>query len=325
MAPFGALAHVGLGKENTFGTPVAATDYLHFVSEGLSEEIEQVISEQINGTVDEAPSFEGQHTISGDVGFDVYPNVLGHILRSALGAPTTTQPDATNNPSVYQHVFTPSQNPFSDVSALPPYTFEVHRDLEQAFQYAGTVVNDLTLSFGTDNKIMKGSASVIAKALALITNTTPSFETTDPFMWNQATISINGAQNNDLQTLELSVNNSLEGRGTLNGTREVSRIRRTGKRVFPLSLTFDLVDLSEFNSFKNQSEVPATIELTGATISGTYNYKLTIDIPKLRYTAFPINVGGAGEVTAQVSGSAKYDPSSAYGMRVTLVNTKSSY
>ncbi|MDC3414266.1 phage tail tube protein [Terrihalobacillus insolitus] len=323
--PFGGLTHVGLAKEATFGTPVAATDYLRFTTEGLTEEIEQVISEQLNATVDEAQSFEGMRTISGDVGFDVYPNELGHVLRSALGAPTTTQVDATNNPTVYQHVFTPAQSPFSNVAALPPYTFEVHRDLEQAFQYTGTVVNDLTLNFGTDNKIMQGSASVIAKALSLITKTTPSFDTTDPFVWNQATISINGTGNNDLQTLDFAVNNSLEGAGTLDGTKEISRIRRTGKRTFPVNLTFDLQDLTEFNRFRSQSEVPAVIELTGATISGTYNYKLTIDIPKLRYTAFPINVGGAEAITAQVTGSAKYDPVSAYGMKVTLTNTASAY
>jgi hypothetical protein len=325
MPPRGSLSHVGIGKEVTFGTPVAATDYLKFVSEGITEEIEQVISEALLGIVDEAPSFEGMHNIAGDISGDVYPNSIGHLLRSALGAPVTTQPDAVNNPTVYQHVFTPIQTNFSDVCALPPYTFEVHRDLEQAFQYAGTVINDLTLSFGTDNKIMQASASVLAKKLALIAKTVPSFETTAPFLWNQATATIAGAANSDLQTLDFGVNNSLETRATLNGTREISRIQRSGKRTFPVNFTTEIPDLTEFNRFRSQSEVAATIELTGALISGTYSYKLTIEIPKLRYTAFPINVGGAGVITAQVNGSAKYDAVSTYGMKVTLINSNSAY
>lgn len=323
--PNGALAHLGLGKEATWGTAVAASDYLKFVSEGITKEIEQVIAESMSGIVDEAPSFEGMHTITGDISTDVYPNSLGHLLRSAFGAPTTTQPDAVNNPTVYQHVFTPAQSEFSNVCALPPYTVEVHRDLAQAFQYAGTVINDLTLNFGTDNKIMRASASVIAKKLALIAKTTPSFENTAPFLWDQAAISIGGTANTDVSTLEFGVNNSLEGRATLDGSKDVSRIKRSGKRTFPVSFTMDLTSLTEFNRFNSQGEVAASITLTGAAITGTYAFKMTVDIPKLRYTAFPINVGGAGEVTAQVTGSAKYDNTSAYAAKVTLVNTKSAY
>jgi hypothetical protein len=323
--PYGSLAHIGIGKEITWGTAVAASDYIRFASESLNEEIEQVISATLNGVVDEGASFEGMHNVSGDVSFDAYPNVMGHLLRSAFGAPVTTQPDAVGNPTVYQHVFTPGQSNFSNVCALPPYTFEVHRDLEQAFQYTGAVVNDLTFSFGTDTKIMQGAAAVIAKKLALIAMTTPNLETTDPFMWHQATITIDGQVNNDLQTLEFGVNNSLEGRSTLNNTKEISRILRNGKRTFPVSFTFDLKDMAEYNRFRSQSEVAAKIELVGGTISGTYNYKITVDIPKLRYSSFPINVGGADAITASVEGSAKYDSASAHGMKITLVNTKSAY
>jgi hypothetical protein len=323
--PYGQLSHVGIGKEVTWGTAVAASDYIKFASEGLTEEIEQVISEAMQGIVDESPSFEGLHNIAGDVSFDVYPNIIGHLLRSAFGAPVSSQPDATNNPSVYQHEFTPVQPNFSNICALPPYTFEVHRDLESAFQYAGAVVNDLTFNFGTDTKIMQGTAALIAKKLALITKTTPSFEATNPFLWNQATITIGGASKNDVQTLQFGVNNSLEGRTTLDGTREISRIWRNGWRTFPVSFTFDLDDLTEFTRFRSQSEVAATIELTGATISGTYNHKLTIEIPKLRYTAFPINVGGAEAITASVEGAAKYDAALAHAMKITLTNTTSSY
>lgn len=322
---YGSLAHIGIGKETTWGTPVAASDYLKFNSEGISEEIEQIVLESMEGVVDEAASYEGLRSISGDVSFDVYPNSVGYLLRSAFGAPVTTQPDATNDPTVYKHEFTPVQSNFSSDSALPPYTLEVHRDFEQAFQYAGTVINNLTLNFGTDNKVMQGTAAVIAKKLSLIAKTIPSFDTTSPFLWNQATITISGTENADIQTLQFGVNNSLEGRATINGTKEISRISRSGKRTFPVSFTFDLKDLSEFTRFRSQNEISAKIELVGANISGTYNHTLTIDIPKLRYTAFPINVGGSESITAQVEGIAKYDNASSHAMKVTLINTMSSY
>jgi hypothetical protein len=319
--PFGALAHIGLGKEETYGTPAEATDYLRFASEGLNEEIEQVISENISGVVDEGASYEGMHNISGDISFDVYPNVVGHLLRAAFGAPVSTEVVA----GVYQHVFTPAQENFSNVCALPPYTLEVHRDMEQAFQYSGAVVNELTFSFGTDNKLMQGSAAIIAKALALIAKTVPNFEATNPFRWFQATVTLDAAINKDISTVEFGIQNNLEGRASLDGTKVISRVLRSGFRSFPVKFSLDLKDMAEYNKFRAQNEVPLKIELTGDVISGANNYKMIIDVPKFRFAAFPINVDGAGEIATQVDGSAKYDPAALHAMKITLINSMAAY
>lgn len=318
---YGSLAHVGLAKETTYGTPVAATDYVKFASESLNETIEQVKSEILNGVVDDAPTYEGMHTVAGDLAFDVYPNVVGNLLRSALGAPATTMVVA----GVYSHVFTPVQSNFSNVCALPPYTFEINRDLGQAFQYTGAVVNDLTFGFGTDKKIMHGQAAIIAKSLALITKTAPTFDVQDPFTWNQATITLNSVVNTNVSTIEFGVKNGLEAKATLDGTRNVNRILRNGKRQFPIKFTVELQDMTEYNLFRAQNEVPLKIELIGGVISGANNYKITVDVPKFHFNTFPINVSGAGVVTAQVDGLAEYDPTNLYGMKVTLINSKTAY
>jgi hypothetical protein len=319
--PYGSLSHIGFAKETAFGAAVAATDYIRFASEGLSEDIEQIKSEVLNGVVDEAPQYEGLHTINGDINFDVYPNIVGHLLRAALGAPVTTQVVA----GVYQHVFTPTQSNFSALCALPPYTFEVNRDFGQAFQYAGCVVDELTFNFGSDKKIMTGQAAIIGKVLALIAKTTPSFDAQDPFTWNQSTITLNSAQNSNVSTVEFGVKNSLEARATLDGTRTINRILRNGKRSFPIKFSLELQDMTEYNLFKAQNEVPLKIELVGPVISGANNYKITVDIPKFHFNSFPINVGGSGAVTAQVDGLGEYDPINLYGMKVTLINSKASY
>jgi hypothetical protein len=319
--PYGTLSHVGLAKETAFGTPVAATDYVRFASESFDETIEQIKSDILNGVVDEAPYYEGLHTIKGDLEFDVYPNVVGNFLRSALGAPTTT----TLGTGVYQHVFTPAQANFSSNCALPPYTFEVNRDLGQAFQYTGTVVDELTFNFGTDKKIMTAQASIIAKALALITKTTPSFDVQDPFTWNQAAITFNGSTNANFSTLEFGVKNSLDGISTLDSSRTINRILRKDKRTFPIKFTLELQDMTEYNLFKAQNEIALSIVLTGGVISGANNYKIQVDVPKFHFNTFPIVVKGAGVITAQVDGWAEYDPTSLYGMKVTLVNSKASY
>jgi hypothetical protein len=77
--------------------------------------------------------------------------------------------------------------------ALPPYTIEVHRDLTgstPAFQYAGGVINTLSLTLGVGAKILTATSSWLAKSVANIAATTPSLPTTDPFMWDDAILGV---------------------------------------------------------------------------------------------------------------------------------------
>lgn len=326
--PIGSLSHIGLSKETTFGTAAAATDYVRFASETIAETIEQVKSDMNMAIVDEAPYQEGLHTVQGDVKFDVYPNIIGHFLRSALGAPVTTQPNSGTAPTVYQHVFTPIQTNFATSNCLPSYTLEVNRDLgaSNAFQYVGAIVDQLTMDFGVGTKNMTATATVIAKALqGLITKTTPTFDVQDPFVWSQASIQLNSASNTNIAEFEVGVKNSLDARPVMDGTKTVNRVLRSAKREFPVKFTVELQDTTEYQLWKNQSEVPLTITLTGANIASTYNYSIKFEFPKFHFNAFPINVSGAGVITAAMDGWGEYDPTSTYGMRVTLINTKSSY
>lgn len=320
--PIGSLSHVGFAKEGTFGTAVASTDYVRFASETITETIEQVKSEIMNGTVDESPYYQGLHTIAGDVTFDVRPNIIGHFLRSALGAPVSTQQGAT---TAYQHVFTPAQQNFATNCALPPYTFEINRDLASAWQYSGSVVNELDFTFGVDKKVLNCKSSILAKSATTIAKTTPSFEVTDAFTWNMATVTLNSVANANVSSVEVGVKNSLDARPTLDGTRNINRILRNGKRTFPIKLTVELQDLTEYNLFIAQNEVPLSIVLTGANIASTYNYTFQVDVSKFHFNAFPINVSGSGVITAVIDGWAEYDPSVQYAAKFTLINTKTSY
>jgi len=90
-------------------------------------------------------------------------------------------PLAIDNTSVYEIRNGPEN------CILPPYTLEIHRDLPaKAFQFAGCVPNSLAFSFGVAAKILSLTASWLGKDVALIDPTSPSFESTEPFRWNQA-------------------------------------------------------------------------------------------------------------------------------------------
>jgi len=309
----GAFGHIGLGKETAWGTPVAATDYVPFISESLVHEIEQIMENVIWINRHEPPQYAGLETVKGDIVAEARPGALGYFLRSCFGPPSTS------GTGPYVHVFLPASGAFLTNCALPPYTLEIHRDLASAFQFAGCVVDKLTLEFGVKQKILKLTASVMGKDVALITKTTPSFETAAPWLWDQAAIKIAGVDNANLEDVSLSIENNLEGVALLNQTRKIGSIRFNGHLVGNLNLTFDVPNLDEYNRFKNQTEVALEVTLT----SGTNVLKL--ESSKTRYTAFPLNIGGPGRISVSASAKLKYDSTLGGLIKVTLTNDKASY
>jgi len=475
----GTRGHVGLKKETTWGTEQVADVFLPFVSESITPDIEDLVSAAQRGIVDEPPSYQGEKKFSGGVVLEVHPASIGHILRSALGAPAAavasgtaeleledcedawvgdggvisgidasdkkkgnasvklqvsadvagddilaseavSETDMTDDthikfwikssvacdagdlvirvsenaagastPEAYEdmnipsleanvwtectvaiadasdlaavisvaiimhtdkgectirlddlrrivtsdaantkdHVFTPVQTDFAALCTLPPYTFEVYRDQSnnKAWQYKGCVVNTLALNFGTGNKILKATAVIIAKEEAEIDKESVSLETTNPFIWNQAAIKIATVDHDYLEDFTLNINNQLVGVFSLNESSYIRKIIRNAPRTFGLSFITDFVDKTEYNKFMLGTEQAFQIILTGAECETGYHYKLQIDIPAMRYTVYPINIGGPGRITVGVTGKAKYSISDGYAVKITLTNLEVSY
>lgn len=309
----GIYSFAGLAKETTWGTPVASTAYLNFISESFTHEIEQLMEMEMRNIPDEPPQYEGANTVGGDITFAVRPATIGHILRSALGAPVTT------GGPVYTHTFTPATTHFSSACSLPPYTFEIHRDLASAFQYAGCVVNELTIELSVGQKIMRATAAILGKSVTLITKTSSTVEASDPFLWKNASVTIGGVAKTP-ESFRVHIANNLEAFLLLNQTKEVGGILWNGHRVFDADVTFNVTDLTEYNLFKNQTESTCVID-----INPDANTQLKFETNKLRYVAFPLNVGGPGRLTVAVAGKAKWDAALGAAMKVTLKNNVASY
>jgi len=319
----GRLAHIGIGKETTWGTPVTASDYVRFISESLVEETEEVQGEVIRATRDIPDSIQGLISVSGDIELEVYPGAIGYFLRSIFGDPTSQLVGSSN---AYQHEFEPSDTPFSDDCAGWPYTLEIYRDLDQADQYAGCVVNALSFSFGVGQKILRATASIIGKTRTSIAKTAPSFTDEEPFKWNQATMSIGGSANNNLETVELNFEAGLSGVPLLDGSNRIAKILPDGFRQGSGTLTFGVVDdHTEFDKYIGWTTQAMQIKFEGAIIEETYKYTLQFDFPKVLYRSFPINVGGSGRLTVGADVKFERDATSGYMVKVTLVNTKASY
>jgi hypothetical protein len=76
---------------------------------------------------------------------------------------------------------------------------------------------------------------------------------------------------------------------------------------------------SEWDRFQAGSEARLTIALTQTAISSNL---VLIDVPQMRYSTLPINIGGPGPIAVQFTGRGMIDPTSGYSLEITVVNTR---
>lgn len=88
--PIGSRGHVAYKKETTWGQVAEeAEKVLHMTSEGIIQNIEEILSKASRGIVDEPHSYQGLRTFGGPIAFEVHPANFGDILRSAIWDPVT--------------------------------------------------------------------------------------------------------------------------------------------------------------------------------------------------------------------------------------------
>lgn len=317
----GSAAHLGLAPEATWGTPVAAATYIPIISENWNTEIEQIMDEGLKGNFAEGEEYSGAAFSGGDVVFDARPTLLGHILRGVLGVPTTT------GTGPYTHTFVPRTTDFHADCPLNPYTLEIFRDLGQSHQYAGAVFNTLRLEFGAAQKLLRATLSGLSKGKpTAIAKTTPSYETNEPLKWRQLAFklgdTIAGATALAyLESFGLTINNGLEG-VELSGSAAddaIGKIARNARRVIDFQATFALPNLTEYDKF-----LAGTYRAFDITFTVDANTSLQIKLPRVKYQAFPIPVGGPGRLSVQVTGKAKYSTTDTYDIQAILKNATAS-
>lgn len=321
--PTGRRAHIGAAKETVFGTQVAASDYFRFHSEDLFPDIEEIVPPNILGVPWRGPTYQGLKSHAGPLAFDAHPNILGFFFLSALGAVSTVNEEVGVR---WAHTFAPRVTEFSAVCWLQPLTLEIHKDLGQSFQFAGSVVNELGLDFGVDQKVLMGNAAVIAKTMARITATTPTHEATQAFRWNQAAITLPfPTAFNTMQRLRFTLNNQQEGLPFIDGTTEIARIRGGNESSIVQVSGRVLAADAEVTEYLGGTERSLRCVWTGPALGNAF-YKLELRFPLFRYVRYRVSVNSPGERFVDFEGEAKYSAATAETpMTVILTNGKASY
>ena len=318
---YGIGGHLALSIQNSVGTATSNWVYIPFVSESLTENIEQLQSENLRAVYDQPNQLEGISNVTGDIVFEPHPNYLGHFLKAVTGNATSTL-----QTSAYQHEFVPTQSDFDANFALTPYTINLFKNVGSAYQYTDAMIHTLAIEI-TAGGIINATATVHARGSALLDPTTASFISADPFTWNETSLSVAGTANGEFETATITIDNPIEGVPTLNGQKTHGKIKRTGFRTVSVAGDQDFSSQAEYNIFRAQTRQRFLFTITGDNISGggSESNEITLDIPQCNYSTFAAPIGGPGRITASYEGNGEYDTSSSYAIRYTLTNTTASY
>ena len=314
----GTLGYVGIAKETTFGTAVAATDYFEIMSENLSETIDRFPTRNAFGGFYEPDDYAGARRVAGDLVMFGHPVSIGHLLKAAFN---TISGSAVLSGFLHTSKFISTKSEFAAGVAGQPFTLEVHRDVTSSHQYAGAICNRLQLSLAP-NQDLRVTAGWIAQAGSLIAKTSPTFpgSPTDPFTFETASLSIAGAATARWESFNMTVNNNLDGILALNASQNIARVRRRGPQEVRISGVLDFTDVAEYLDFKNQTERQIQLNLTRAN-----SFSLLIDAPRFVYTTFPTGIPGRDRLTVGVDGICRYSVGSGLAVSLQLTTTKSNY
>lgn len=314
----GFLGDFGLGRESTWGTAVAVTDYLELMSENITTGIDRFDTRNIYAGRWEPDDSDGARRTTGTVVHAAHPVSVGHLLKAVFGQASAS---VVLSGFLWTMNHTTPTTGFADGVPRQPYTLEMFRDVGSSHRYAGALANKLEMTVAPNQALMV-TVEWLAKARTLLSRTTPTFPASSatPFTFDACSISIGGAATARLESFGLSIDNQLEGILALNNSNEIARIREQGPQLIRVQGTLDFIDVTEEQDFINQTERAVTVNLFKGQ-----SFNILMDIPRMVYTAFPVGTAGRGRNTVQFEGRARYLASSGTAIGIRLTTIKSNY
>jgi len=304
--------YLGLGKQSGFGTAVSPTKFIdvNTVNVAPAEDKTFPVTVSYRGPVS---WFPGPKYSEPEAESFIWPEGgHEHVFRAFFQSVTTTTLDATNG--VYQHVYTPANLGAS----VTYYTFEVGYDNLTAARVPNAVVGSLEFSFTPEEPPML-SFSAVGGFPTTVSQATPSYPAVRPFNNGDIDAKIGGTTV-QLQELTIELSNSLERRHDL-----TAALRAIDFQEIEVGGSFSarFLNTDHLNRFLNATETSLQVVLTGPVAGGTYNYKLQIDLPRIIYETWDVEVSGAELLVEDVDFIA-VKPSADAIAKITLVNKVSS-
>lgn len=325
---YGHKSILGIAFQNSgyVAADVSSLDFLPFLNESVSVAQPDLVSEDITGIFDEGDSETGAASIAGDINAEVTPIPLGLLLTAAMGAPVTTQ---VVTGSVYQHVFTPQNTDWDDYFALQPFTLYKHHDVNSAELMYDLCGSQLEMSVA-NGEFLKAKLAVVGGRQEFAGEQVATLPTGRRWTWDVTSTEIGSGSGyagvgNNLRDLTVTLDNALEAKHALNGSKWPIEVKR-GTRMVNIAGTMVFRTMAEKQAFLEKSERPLRVTCTGKSeIHSGYFDTGMIVIPKVRYEEFPNQAAGKQQLEVGFSMKGKYHTGSGTAFQFTLQNTRATY
>jgi len=281
MSVLGFKGAFGLQKELTFaGTVTGSIIYDSIISHNPAGANNYYRPDYIDNSFNQSDGVYGAYTFSGDLGGDCKASeFFGMVLQGVMGTSTFTATVVAVSGTITEI----SHSVFTEAQTLDSY-MGVYKigDSDDAQNIKGITFNTFNVTASKDSA-MTWTANYIAAYDELRTATaTVSLPAQDPFMFYQLTVTIDGATDLNIEGINFTINNNLEGLNYLeiDRKRAINAAERNGK--VNLSLSIDT----------NYDTITTYREFWGSTTSSYaaeegHRYSITIFASGFKYQASP--------------------------------------
>jgi hypothetical protein len=288
----GIAAQIGFAAESTWGTRVAPTRFLEFVTEGFQLSIERIESRSIragNRVLRSDRWVADRRGASGQVEWEVATRGFGLLFKHMLGAVATSTPGGGVN--TRDHTAT-----LGDMDGLS-LSIQVGRPdvggTVRPFDYTGAKITQWEISSGVGGLLALRTTFDARDEDTAQTLATASYPTGQTLLsYVGGTVIVGGSQ---MDLTEFS----LQGSNGLKTDRHLIRASTLKKEQVPAemvdlsgSLSAEFENLTPYNRFVNGTIASVVAKWEGPIIEASLKYHVEITLPAVRFDGETPTVGG---------------------------------
>jgi hypothetical protein len=268
---------IGLGKETTYGTAVAASSFLELMEggDGLTFKGGQIAKPTLR-TASTMRTVKAKKSVEGTLKFPFSFGSAESILRYGLGSVVTSPLSGSNK-----------SHAFSLINSLPNtgLTFRVNRGeasslLTAESIYSGCKINKIGFSLQPEGQL-ECSVDILGQDEAFGAASTPTYTTTPYITWDLLTTKTIAGTDVAIQSLELNIENNLDADTYKLGSLLRQEMGRSANRKISGSFELEFTSVAHYNYFKNYTANAIVLEFDGGVITGADHYLLNISMPNV--------------------------------------------
>lgn len=307
---FGFNAWGALGTEAVYGTPQARLQFLELNSFDPGVDDDVVAGNSVyNSAIDIDNIRQGRKKVAPSFSIDLRREGIELLMKYAIGTVAFTTVGAGGTVA--------SRNYTIPDSLGTSLCMEVNADAA-AFLMHGLKINEVTFN-GDNEGILTADVSAIAEDIGTVSPSTPSFSTSQYWMFQDAGLIFGGTAKN-IRSWNLTLSQNLTDDRFHWGSRYINEPLRAGRMEITGEMEIEFTGSSEYNTFQTMGTGAMVATYTGATLDGTVAEKLQFDLPIVRFSGGVPSVSDSGPITVTIPFVA-YANGTIKPLNVTLVNS----